>query len=129
MIIWNINRNAISIAKNAKVFGLILGTLGRQGSNDIFNRIKNLLEGKDTTSLSLNNNNCNNNCNCNNNNCNCINNNNNVTIVDKYKYNSSKRIVIPFLMAELNPIKMAKITNIDVKILNIKIYLNIFKKY
>lgn len=101
----NIIRNAISIAKNAKVFGLILGTLGRQGSLDIFNRIKLLLEG---TSTNLN---C-----CSINKCDCYqdNNNNENQISMNNKNFNKKRIVIPFLMAELNPIKMAKITNVDV---------------
>ncbi len=58
-------------SRSANVFGLILGTLGRQGSRHIFDRLKRLLEDKGKT-------------------------------------------VIPFLMAEINPIKLAAIELVDV---------------
>jgi 2-(3-amino-3-carboxypropyl)histidine synthase len=37
-------RNAITQAKKGKNFGLILGTLGRQGNPLLFTRLKKLLE-------------------------------------------------------------------------------------
>ena len=62
--------DAISRAREAQTFGVILGTLGRQGSNAIFERIRSLL-----TEAGL--------------------------------------VVIPFLMAELNPTKIAQIPCVD----------------
>jgi 2-(3-amino-3-carboxypropyl)histidine synthase len=61
---------SINTAKNCKVFGLILGTLGRQGSPGIFNRLQKLLTDQG-------------------------------------------KVVIPFLMAEINPEKLAKITAVE----------------
>jgi 2-(3-amino-3-carboxypropyl)histidine synthase len=63
--------SSIERAKSCKTFGLILGTLGRQGSLGIFARIKKNLE-------------------------------------------DSGRTVIPFLMAEINPLKLQRIVTIDV---------------
>ena len=39
-----IRQNAISAAQTATTFGIILGTLGRQGSNSIFTRLRKLLK-------------------------------------------------------------------------------------
>ena len=61
---------AITKAREAKTFGLILGTLGRQGNNSIFDRIDSLLKGQG-------------------------------------------KIVIPFLMAEIHPEKLAIIEGIE----------------
>lgn len=80
-----IHRNAISIAREATVFGLVLGTLGRQGSLQIFNHIKNMLNQKRKRRTDGS---------------------------DK----TPSRIVIPFLMAELNPSKMALIKHVQVLI-------------
>jgi 2-(3-amino-3-carboxypropyl)histidine synthase len=62
---------SIRQAAHAKVFGLILGTLGRQGSIDIFKRLKALIENR-------------------------------------------QGVVISFLMAEVNPVKLSKISEVDV---------------
>jgi 2-(3-amino-3-carboxypropyl)histidine synthase len=62
---------SINKARNSKVFGLILGTLGRQGNVLIFNRIQKLISDKG-----------------------CM--------------------VIPFLMAEINPTKLSQIDEIEV---------------
>jgi len=61
---------AINKAKTCKTFGLVLGTLGRQGSPPIFRRLRKLLKSKGKT-------------------------------------------VVPFLMAEINPDKLALISQID----------------
>lgn len=68
----DINRSALAKARSAKCFGVILGTLGRQGSQHIYNRIQSLLAAHDRT-------------------------------------------VIPFLMAEINPAKLAMVTNVEVR--------------
>ncbi len=62
--------SAITEARGASVFGLILGSLGRQGNPVIFNRIKALLKARNKT-------------------------------------------IIPFIMAEIQPAKLAKITSVD----------------
>lgn len=67
----NIRLDAINIAKKSKTFGLILGTLGRQGSNSIFNRLRKILR-------------------------------------------ENGRVVIPFLMAEINRAKLPMISEVDV---------------
>ena len=41
-----IRRSEIEKAKHAKMFGLILGTLGRQGSTSILGEVENLLKKK-----------------------------------------------------------------------------------
>lgn len=64
-------RSCIEKARSARTFGLILGTLGRQGNIQLFDRLTALME-------------------------------------------KHGRIVIPFLMAELNPAKLALIPHIDV---------------
>ena len=66
-----IRLDAISEAKKATTFGLILGTLGRQGSNSIFDRLRKILSAND-------------------------------------------KIVIPFLMAEINRSKLPLIKEVDV---------------
>lgn len=63
--------DAIEVAKKATTFGLILGTLGRQGSNHIFNRLRKIL-------------------------------------------GENNKIVVPFLMAEINRTKLPMISEIDV---------------
>lgn len=63
-------RLAIRDAAKAELFGVILGTLGRQGSPKIFNRIRDLLH-------------------------------------------ANNRKCVLFLMAELNPVKLASIQQID----------------
>eukprot|EP00596_Hydrurales_sp_CCMP1899_P006855 CAMPEP_0119033838 /NCGR_PEP_ID=MMETSP1177-20130426/905_1 /TAXON_ID=2985 /ORGANISM="Ochromonas sp, Strain CCMP1899" /LENGTH=399 /DNA_ID=CAMNT_0006990901 /DNA_START=122 /DNA_END=1321 /DNA_ORIENTATION=- len=63
--------DAIEVAKKATTFGLILGTLGRQGSNHIFNRLRKIL-------------------------------------------GENNKIVVPFLMAEINRTKLPMIAEIDV---------------
>jgi len=40
----DVRRGAIDAARGATVFGLILGTLGRQGSPSIFKRLRALLQ-------------------------------------------------------------------------------------
>lgn len=66
----SIRLSAISAAKKCRVFGLILGTLGRQGSPGIFTRLRSLLEAQG-------------------------------------------KVVIPFLMAEINPLKLTRITGVE----------------
>lgn len=66
-----IRLDAICVAKKATTFGLILGTLGRQGNNSIFKRLRNILS-------------------------------------------SNGKIVIPFLMAEINRAKLPMIEEVDV---------------
>jgi 2-(3-amino-3-carboxypropyl)histidine synthase len=66
-----IRLEAINRARSGATFGLILGTLGRQGSPPIFRRIQKLLAARG-------------------------------------------KKVIPFLMAEINPDKLALIDNVDV---------------
>ena len=66
-----IRLEAIEVAKKATTFGLILGTLGRQGNNSIFNRLRKILTSKD-------------------------------------------KVVIPFLMAEINRAKLPLISEVDV---------------
>lgn len=73
-------RDAIKTAKNATVFGLILGTLGRQGSTHIFRHLQTMLNKHSM----------------------------------KRGDGAAQRVVIPFLMAELNPAKMASITHVQV---------------
>jgi 2-(3-amino-3-carboxypropyl)histidine synthase len=60
----------ISTARNAEVFGLVLGTLGRQGSNTIFTRLRSLLKQR-------------------------------------------QKRAIQFLMSELNPAKIAALTDVS----------------
>lgn len=72
MYVYCIIRKSIQEAKKAKVFGLILGTLGRQGNIHIFNRLKTLAKSKG-------------------------------------------KIVLPFLMAEINLSKLQLITRVDVR--------------
>lgn len=67
----SIRWDSISKARSAKTFGVILGTLGRQGSTAILKRIEDLLT-------------------------------------------SAGCVVIRFLMAEINPEKLAKINSIEV---------------
>lgn len=67
----NTRLKSISMAQKAGTFGLILGTLGRQGNVNIFQRINKLLR-------------------------------------------KHGKVVIPFLMAELNPAKLTKIAQIEV---------------
>eukprot|EP01035_Chromulina_nebulosa_P016890 gene16890-22378_t len=67
----SIRQREIEKAKHANTFGLILGTLGRQGSSHIFNRLR------------------------------------------KIAFERGKKI-IPFLMAEINPLKLELINEIDV---------------
>jgi diphthamide biosynthesis enzyme Dph1/Dph2-like protein len=75
-------REAIEGARHAKRFGVILGTLGRQGSNHIFRRIRKLLNDKNVS--------------------------------DRARGLEGGRSAVLFLMAELNPIKIATMTGIDV---------------
>jgi 2-(3-amino-3-carboxypropyl)histidine synthase len=65
-----IRLTSIQLAKSCRVFGLILGTLGRQGSPGIFTRLQGILKSKG-------------------------------------------KVVIPFLMAEINPEKLKKISKIE----------------
>lgn len=67
----NIRLDAIDQAKKGTTFGLILGTLGRQGNNSIFDRLRKILT-------------------------------------------KNGKVVIPFLMAEINRAKLPLITEIDV---------------
>ena len=67
----SVRLSSVQQAKHAEVFGLILGTLGRQGSPGIFKRLKALLRGQG-------------------------------------------RIVVPFLMAEINPSKLKMIPKVQV---------------
>ena len=67
----SVRLSSIREASKAKVFGLVLGTLGRQGSVDIFKRLKTLLEDR-------------------------------------------QRLVISFLMAEVNPAKLSLISDVEV---------------
>ena len=69
--IYSIREN-IERSRTAVRFGLILGTLGRQGNLSIFKRIKSLAE-------------------------------------------KQNKVVIPFLMAEINPKKLADIEEIEVR--------------
>jgi 2-(3-amino-3-carboxypropyl)histidine synthase len=66
-----IRYNAILKARSAKIFGVVFGTLGRQGSRPLFNRL--------------------------------------VTIIQ-----SQGKVVIPFLMAEINPMKLDLIPQVEV---------------
>jgi 2-(3-amino-3-carboxypropyl)histidine synthase len=66
-----IRLDAIQVARRSTTFGLILGTLGRQGSNHIFNRLRKILS-------------------------------------------ANGKVVIPFLMAEINRAKLPMITEVDV---------------
>ena len=66
-----IRLGAINRARAGNTFGLILGTLGRQGSPPIFRRIQKLLAARG-------------------------------------------KKVLPFIMAEINPEKLALISNVDV---------------
>lgn len=67
----SIRLEAIEEAKKATTFGLILGTLGRQGNNSIFDRLRKIL-------------------------------------------NKNGKVVIPFLMAEINRAKLPLIVEVDV---------------
>jgi 2-(3-amino-3-carboxypropyl)histidine synthase len=67
----SVRLSAISRAKDATIFGLVLGTLGRQGNPPIFDRLRVLLR-------------------------------------------AHGKQVIPFLMAELNPGKLALISVVQV---------------
>ena len=73
-------REAISESRNALSFGIILGTLGRQGSQIIFNRMRRLLQEWDER---------------------------------ERHFSGNNRIVVLFLMAELNPQKLSMIHGID----------------
>jgi 2-(3-amino-3-carboxypropyl)histidine synthase len=66
----SVRMNAIMQARDAKTFGIIFGTLGRQGNIDLFNRLRRLLA-------------------------------------------SHNKKAIPFLMAEINPVKLRMIENVD----------------
>ena len=48
----DVRKGAIDAARGAAVFGLILGTLGRQGSPSIFRRLKALLQVRSRTPTS-----------------------------------------------------------------------------
>lgn len=69
-------RKSIKLTQNAKVIGLILGTLGRQGNIQLFNRLKMLAS-------------------------------------------KHSKVVIPFLMAEINLQKLAILKDVDVNDINI----------
>ena len=111
--------SAIATARSATVFGLILGTLGRQGSLHIFNRIKGLLQGQDRREGRGQNESC-----CGGGGCGessgaacCA----ATPPLPLAALSASapvpvpgKRVVIPFLMAELNPSKMARISAVEV---------------
>lgn len=71
MFLQTLRRDAIHQSKEAKTFGVILGTLGRQGSPAIFSRLEKLLRARG-------------------------------------------KVVVPFLMSELNPAKLAVISSIQV---------------
>lgn len=43
----DIRKDSISIARNAQTFGIVLGTLGRQGSTRILNHIETILKNND----------------------------------------------------------------------------------
>ncbi|CAE7551620.1 dph1, partial [Symbiodinium microadriaticum] len=73
--------DAIESARGATRFGVILGTLGRQGSAQIFGRMRKLLRDRD--------------------------------VRDGKGGVAVKRTAVLFLMAELNPRKIASITGID----------------
>jgi len=112
-------RNAISVAKNARVFGLVLGTLGRQGSMHIFNRIKALLNGHPIGGCAATTTGCS--CGSNQGSCSCCSGSEDCgRCTDALSLNhplpkqTGGRVVIPFMMAELNPKKMASISAIEV---------------
>jgi len=73
--------NAISQCRNGLVFGIVLGTLGRQGSQIIFKRMRRLLKEWDERERLV---------------------------------SGERRRAVLFLMAELNPLKIAQIIGIDV---------------
>jgi 2-(3-amino-3-carboxypropyl)histidine synthase len=73
-------REAITRARRAVSFGLVLGTLGRQGNQSIFNRMRRLLREWDNR--------------------------------ERHSSGGNRKAVL-FLMAELNPQKLACIKGID----------------
>jgi 2-(3-amino-3-carboxypropyl)histidine synthase len=74
------SRDAISQARGAVCFGIVLGTLGRQGNQSIFNRMRRLLKEWDER---------------------------------ESHPSGQRRKPVLFLMAELNPQKIATIRGID----------------
>ena len=48
-----LRRTAINAAKGKKKWGLVLGTLGRQGNPDVLHHLQKLLESKGCTHLTL----------------------------------------------------------------------------